>query len=841
MPRIKTQRPPKIGRKKGGFGLDTALNFIANNAGTLADAAKNVSTLTPQGALAEKVLQTVTNPNNQQLLEAGKSLLSAQVPADIAPGLKSVIDSAATALQSGSLPSMSSVSSMLQNISPEDLAALQSGTIPSSLQNISPETVAAVAGTTGATGAAALLSAALLAKKKAKPGVSSAVQPDIQGVQPGVQPAQVDQTQTAQTAQTAQNNVQQSAQNVVQQNQMPGFAPGFVPGFAPGFTLGFTPGFALGFAPGITTGQQCTTGAQNGVQNGAQNGVQVQGNKPTDATDVQEEEAEKDKVPPVSKPSENAPSVFKINALINTMINISLNATIMVTLIILFLIILLSLINFVILLVVIALNIFTYDSDMIYKDSLKYKILQYIDFYNVKTGKLPKKSATATPEAPSTPQSTEERPNKSVSEPYFMIYGGTMSLLSLIYMAYAFLLIICLLCIVLFFIFRLLMPLIYRGFKIDNDTQSSVIPSIMSFAVLGGIIVAAILGIFHWAFFNNVINGELSKLKNAIHTIDLQINTALTRTNDKFNKDLFNLLKTKSKGIEDFEEYESYIQTDVRQGALDKAKQKIILIILYSHLYDNIPYTNNRAKQLVNYYFFQDPDILEDSLDFRITDELNDLTFISLIVEKNGIKPIADKYVDYDFFATDNTAGLNKNDVEIVKKDIQNFMKELNDKLIGFPAFKNNIDVFAVYIVIYLVLSFLLAFVFFLALRQAPGINEATKGIAKLISKIMMHIAPPLAAVTANLTDPSAYEVCKTLTDPKQKKTCSISVANGTTYVQPPENEAPTVENIAQDGTNGATVADGAVPKKKMTTAQMASYGTDATNQLLKATVAKLI
>jgi hypothetical protein len=314
-------------------------------------------------------------------------------------------------------------------------------------------------------------------------------------------------------------------------------------------------------------------------------------------------------------------------------------------------------------------------------------------------------------------------------------------------MCYVFLLIVCILAGIIYIAFAYFVKIMYKDFKVKLDGDSNILSSLFSVPTFIGIGIAVILGIFHWQYFNNVIYPALNTIKKAIYNIDLTINNELTKASDSFNAELFTLLCKKSKGIEEFTKYAPYVQSDIKSGQIDKAKQKIIMIILYSHLHDQIPNTNMRAMKLINYYFVKNPISQQDTLDIRDADELNDLTFISLLVESAGIQQIKSEYINYDFYTC--TSELNQTDVNKVRSDVKLFFKDLNNQLLSFPEFKSNLDLFAWYFVIFFVLSFILVFIFMKTIKDTKSdLNKSISYMAGNISAIMTKLAPQLDEFT---------------------------------------------------------------------------------------------
>lgn len=460
-----------------------------------------------------------------------------------------------------------------------------------------------------------------------------------------------------------------------------------------------------------------------------------------------------------------------IDTIVKGLIQIALTLTIMAVLVLLVMIIIISILNLLLLGVLVAIETFRYDNDMIIKDTMKYKLLRYVDYLNQK--EKAKKEKTEEPPASQPPAQTTttssifsyfgmnttnmmiattettttqvpEVQAAPITEPYFYIYSGIVPMLSMIYLCYTFLIIICILAGLIYIVFAYFVKIMYKDFKVVlNGNGSDILSSLFSVPVFLGIGTAVALGIFHWIYFENVIKPELTTIRDAIHQIDTIINDELTSKSHTFSSDIFRLLTQKQKGIDDLEKYKQYIKTDIESDQFDKAKQKIILIILYSHLHDAIPSTNTRADQLIKYYFFKNPVLSESAqtVQLRASMELSDLTYVSLMVDKLGIRQISDDYIKYDFYSCDHKG--RAGNVINLQKDVQMFFQQLNNKLMSFPEFRNNRDLFAIYMSVFAIICLILSFLFFKLLSKQKGIvNRSITNMAEMISKVMAKIMP---------------------------------------------------------------------------------------------------
>lgn len=460
---------------------------------------------------------------------------------------------------------------------------------------------------------------------------------------------------------------------------------------------------------------------------------------------------------------------FRINEIINNIMSVSLNLCMILIFFVVIGIALISVVNIILLIIYSASDGLNTRSDIILKDTLKYKILAYADFLN-----------------------------GSVStEPLFMINSGA-SLISLIILAYAFLLLIGMLCVILYFIYTILVPAMYPSFQIDTSISAQPISSYVSIGVIIGLIFAVILGVFHTLFTNKILAPEIIGVTRNIKEIDSFIKKQLHKPDNKFNQELYDLLIMKNKGIQDFDKLKQKVMNDFNNSNYTtnqqnaKAAQKIKLIILYSFLYDNIPDTNLKALALINYYFFKDPTSSSDKpLEIADENELSDLTFISLMLNSGDSKTIPDEYINYDFYSATSDNSSKQQQKKAVKEDVLMFFTRLNLLLTKF-TFTNKMNLFIWYIVIFFILTFILFFIYMVTIAYASKglFNKSLEGAAQSISSVMQKAIPPLAGIVETISDAKHQDAQPVATalvtsDSKQTDTAPKPMEANNTYTMP--------------------------------------------------------
>ena len=413
---------------------------------------------------------------------------------------------------------------------------------------------------------------------------------------------------------------------------------------------------------------------------------------------------------------------FKINEIINNIFSVSFNVSMILIFFVVLAISLMATVNLLMLIIYVIYETVSSREDTIIKDTLKYKIIQYADFLS----------------------------GFSSQEPLFMI-NTSASLVSLIIMIYVFLVFICMICIILYFTYTILVPALYPNFLIDGSMSGKSFAQYISVAMFAGLVFAIVLGVFHTLYINNIVKPEVMNIKKKIASIDKTIKRQLNSPDNKFNAELFDNLITKTKGTAYLSDFRKYVMNDYKQKDYSKAQQKIIMIILYSHLYDNIPDTNPRALQLVNYYFFKEPYIPAAEMEINVNDT-SDLSFVSLLLDKNNVGAISDELINYDFYT-----GIEKDaNIRKVRENVMRFFNNLNKELTAF-TFQNKLHLFIWYIVIFFVLTIIALYIYMQVVYKMSN-GTFNKPMQELAGNITNGISSGLGIATAVVV-PSAPDV----------------------------------------------------------------------------------
>lgn len=436
---------------------------------------------------------------------------------------------------------------------------------------------------------------------------------------------------------------------------------------------------------------------------------------------------------------------FKIYAMISSIITICIAIATILSYIISIGVTVLSFANIIILVAVALFHLIYNDNDTIYKDTLKYRLLRYTDIMF----------------------------NPNMSEPYFNIYFINFCLI-LVFILFGILFLVFVFAFIIILVFSFVQTL-NRNFKTDAMNKDDYAKYTFS-GVFVGLLFASIVYSFYRIYFMNVLYPEISNVRTAIQKIDVLIKEELLKSANTFNLNLFKILRNKGVGNTngEYQEFNKYIMADISSKRYAAAKQKIILITLYSHLYDNIPHTNQKALELINYYFFKDPNTLDNTLNIRTADEMTDLTFISLMVQNKGVIPVVKIYEDPKFQQLYSTTDQS---VKKMMEEVDMFINSINQKILKFPDFKNVTDLFAIYMTISFIICIFCVIIYnFIIKTNSQLYEKSILNLANGFNNLIIASVPMLSDIVARSTDPAAYSKCKGIPDKAQRRNCVSSI-----------------------------------------------------------------
>lgn len=420
-------------------------------------------------------------------------------------------------------------------------------------------------------------------------------------------------------------------------------------------------------------------------------------------------------------------------------------------------------------------------SDTILKDTIKYKLLNYVDYAidGIVTKTL------------------EEDKKSKAKEPIFFLFVINY-FISIIFMIYIVLTIFYVGAFLMFLIVKIVLPF-FSEIKSDNIDmeKDNLFIRYINFKTFIGLVIAVLFFVLYHVFFVKYMHPKLSTVRSAIHKIDVFIQQSISRYGKTISKDVLDVLK--NKGKEDtmgaYSKMDNIIKKHFANNEYDKCKQAILLFTLYSHIYDKIPHSNQKALKLINYYFFNDPENQDDDINVK-EDITSELSYISLMTEENGISPVQKVYDNLEIFSMES------GEAKKIIDDVENVIDELNKKLQGFPEFKDMFFVFGSYMMVMMVLAICSIVVFNVDISKAGDKGEK-KGmvfkmlapLVKIVDAVLMRLFPGAVFLFMSLKYPKEDKICKANhadSDELYKKCMTESIARSDQM----DNGRPEINNI---------------------------------------------
>jgi hypothetical protein len=509
----------------------------------------------------------------------------------------------------------------------------------------------------------------------------------------------------------------------------------------------------------------------------------------TGASGTEEAEQESQPEPDQQKESSNTNDSkggderkFKIVSMLMKVIQMTILLTKSLTFIFILLIFLLSILNVIILTGLAFLDTFNSESDTIIKDTINYKLLRYSQFFEEeKTRTYERKKIEYDPNTKKENITIEQRTvTTKYGEPYFFI-SIISSLLFLILVLYAIIIIVILLSFLLIAIFTIGK---FTGYFSNtdigdnkNDGSKFELKEILSFPLLSGLVVAGILIGFHYGFFTNIIKPNITKSKEAITTIDKEIKFGLTAIDGikdsygteyenikyKFDTKLYKELKShcnikngydndkppdENLIISYYKRYASFLKK-VKEKEKDtsiqnfKVKQSVLMIILYTYVYNQIPATNPRALDLIDYYFFKNPQTFNEKISIREynADDVNDLTYISLFLNTETI-PI----IPGQFYSSNVLQKSLEIDNDTINK-IGNIIQKINENITNISDYRKLFRLITAYIITFFVLSLILLMLYLWIIMKFSNNSSTDITMIDISSNIYRKIGEILSNI----------------------------------------------------------------------------------------------
>ena len=386
-------------------------------------------------------------------------------------------------------------------------------------------------------------------------------------------------------------------------------------------------------------------------------------------------------------------------------------------LLLVFIIAFLSILHLIIVIYTIFHDNLSQDEDTIIKDTLKYKYLQYVKYIHCKI-KFSK-------------DNNEDKDNEceNNNEPLSFMIFVINSLTSVLIYSYLILSIGLIFIAIILYLIPIAKIFISDVDFDDEKLTPEYIKSLFSIDMFVGIIIAIILQSVHKALYSSNIHPILLNIKEAHDSLDDFI---LNEIPKNLNEDIKNGLKTAlnnydQDNLKSFEDIKKITYEETKDNLLQQItitsnnkfySYAITYFILYMHIYDKIPDTNDRNKDVIKYFFNR-----KDSKDLKET------SYISFFVDKKGMSLI-DKtsYLQYDIPSE-------------VLKEVDKNIDEVNFRLRQCPDFGNistNFITHALIVCVVSVIAFVLHFKLFSS-NISPEESEKIKQIPYLSKFLKSH------------------------------------------------------------------------------------------------------
>jgi len=220
------------------------------------------------------------------------------------------------------------------------------------------------------------------------------------------------------------------------------------------------------------------------------------------------------------------------------------------------------------------------------------------------------------------------------------------------------------------------------------------------------------------------------KKQDAVYTVCINNKCEMRHGNKTSFKDLksvldksfFEILKKRTK---DSKLIEEELIKDINGSSDNETKvKKLIVYILYSHLYDNIPDTNVNALKTIIYYFFN-PDNEDEKDNPLLNDENNlKLSYVSFFLENKGIQLINKEL--YQHLTEDAS----------ILQEVNMKIDNINAKLRDMPTTDGIVMDFVTYSIIICVVSVILFIAYVLQIQSSEHSLQILKDLTYIFTAL---------------------------------------------------------------------------------------------------------
>lgn len=280
----------------------------------------------------------------------------------------------------------------------------------------------------------------------------------------------------------------------------------------------------------------------------------------------------------------------------------------------------------------------------------------------------------------------------------------------------------------------------------------------------------------------------MNSTKEELSKIDAAIKDSLSSLGANVSTEMYEILKNKKKGNTngEYEQINDLIVKDLSSGNRNLATQKLLLATYYSSIQDNIPDTNQSALESINKYFFK---ITDGVSSIKSQEECKDLTFVSLMVEADGVSTLDKFYKNLGIYKNKTSP-----DIKSMLKDVDNIVNKINELLTSVSSkLDDNSVIFGIYIfltAVYCVVALML-FNFVITVSSKRKDKPEVAVFASFINTILVTLIPPLSEYYLRALYSQSYEMCKFKfkNDKVGLTDCVMNSASGSNSLASPSNE----------------------------------------------------
>jgi hypothetical protein len=406
------------------------------------------------------------------------------------------------------------------------------------------------------------------------------------------------------------------------------------------------------------------------------------------------------------------------------------------------------------------------DSNAIFKDTLKYKFLDYVDFTLIHTNGNVFSSL-------SDQAGKQLAKFNSSSEPFFYLFliNFIITIIVLLYICLGLLYGLIFLALLFVMIIKIWQRNSFDTGKLKDESGTNIFLKHVVAPVWMGLLCTGIIFGLHHLIFKNYIFPQLRDVRLkiieldkvvldtiSINQIDVNLVNILTnKGNDKNGRNQeLNAYFCKKLGIpipnntfSKFSAIASSVSTIQTKDSttMSNIVAELTFATLYVYIYDNLPIKTDSNTDAVNAFFFKVPDNLKNkgtiSMDVNKSSATTsntqpdvsfpNISFIALMPEKSGITRVNKIYRTEQFVLKNSTEEI----IQTMLLQVDQRIDSVNAALLKFPAFKNMVVAIGAYIFIMFFFAVILLLIYSLVIMKHTAKEQDKSGIGALATAIV--------------------------------------------------------------------------------------------------------